>query len=262
MKKRLALLLLLAISMGYFDPVGAQGYKLQLGAFTHPIEESYFKYGGYDQVVTTKEATNIIHYKIDSVRTYQEVEQAFKVAIKKGFKNARIIGADSNYFTTVGFHEQKKKQHTNRQLFIRTIKLENESIIIKEDRQYLEKITKIMKEHPSLKLRLLMPKQLSKKGQKQLQTLSNFFLANHIPSYRMRIAGAHYDFVTAVRELRTAPVTTQNKGPATITLALINVKEEIVLDTFGPSAPKEQRMTTTMRYISSIIHWMKYAKWS
>ena len=154
MKKRLALLLLVAINVGWFDAVNAQGYQVQLNVFTHTIEASFFKYAGYENVLATKDKAGFIQYHLGKSSTYNQVEKNYQTALKKGFKQARIIGNSPAKYTSVGFPQQEKT-YTNKQLFIRAISLENESRIIKEDRNSLEKITQILKENPQLKLCLL-----------------------------------------------------------------------------------------------------------
>ena len=260
MKRRLALLLLVAINMGWFDAINAQGYQIQLNVFTHTIEGSFFKYAGYDTVLTTKDKTGFIQYHLEQSSTYIQVEKNYQTALKKGFKQARIIGNSPARYRSVGFR-QKKINYANNQLFIRSISLKNESGIEKEDRNSLEKITKILKENPQLKLRFVLPaSSLDVGGQKQLKTISNFFLVNKIPAYRMRIQGAHHDFLTAVDHLTKTH--TKETEDATIVLALINLKEEVIVDTFDHTSTTKQSMTSIKEDISSIVKWWKYIKWS
>lgn len=260
MKKRLALLLLVAINVGWFDAVNAQGYQVQLNVFTHTIEASFFKYAGYENVLATKDKAGFIQYHLGKSSTYNQVEKNYQTALKKGFKQARIIGNSPAKYTSVGFPQQEKT-YTNKQLFIRAISLENESRIIKEDRNSLEKITQILKENPQLKLRFVLPASpLDAGGQQQLKTISNFFLVNKIPAYRMRIQGAHHDFLTAVEELTTAH-TRETEDNTTIVLALINLKEEVIVDTFDHTSTTKQLMTSAKEDISSIVKWWKYIKW-
>ncbi len=260
MKKRLALLLLVAINMGWFDAIDAQGYQVQLNVFTHTIEASFFKYAGYETVLATKDKAGFIQYHLDQSSTYNQVEKNYRTALKKGFNQARIIGYSPAKYTSVGF-PQKEREYANNQLFIRSVSLKNESGIEKEDRNSLEKITKILKENPQLKLRFLLPaSSLDAGGQKQLTTISNFFLMNKIPAYRMRIKGAHHDFLTAVDHL-TNTHARETEITTTIVLALINLKEEVVVDTFDHTSTTRQLMTSTKEDISSIVKWWKYIKW-
>ena len=261
MKKRLALLLLVAINMGWFDAINAQGYQVQLNVFTHTIESSFFKYAGYDTVLVKKDKAGFIQYHLKKSSTYSQVEKNYQTALKKGFKQARIIGDSPARYTSVGFR-QKETDYTNNQLFIRSISLKNESGIEKEDRNSLKKITKILKENPQLKLRFVLPTSaLDTGGQKQLETISNFFLVNKIPAYRMRIQGAHHDFLTSVNNL-TNTHAKETKNATTIVLALINLKEEVIVDIFDHTSTTKQLMTSTKGDISSIVKWWKYIKWS
>ena len=261
MKKRLALLLLVAVNIGWFDAIEAQGYRVQLNVFTHTVEASFFKYAGYDTVLVTKDKAGFIQYHLDQSSTYNQVEKNYQTALKKGFKQARIIGNSPARYTSGGF-SQKEKKYTNTQLFIRSISLKNESGIEKEDRNSLEKITKILKENPQLKLRFVLPaSSLDAGGQQQLKTISNFFLVKKIPAYRMRIQGAHHDFLTAVDNL-TNTHATETKNATTIVLALINLKEEVIVDTFDHTSSTKQLMTSTKEDISSIVKWWKYIRWS
>ena len=259
MSKRLALLLLVAVNMGWFDAIDAQGYEVQLNVFTHTIEGSFFKYAGYKTVLTRKDKAGFIQYHLDKSSTYNQVENNYQKALKKGFNQARIIGRSPVKYTSVGFHQKEPAYATN-QLFIRPISLKNESGIEKEDRNCLEKITKILKENPQLKLRFVLPASaLDAGGQKQLKTISNFFLVNKIPAYRMRIEGAHHDFLTAVEKLTYAP-TKETGQSTTIVLALINLKEEVIVDTFDHTSTTKQLITSAKEGISSIVKWWKYIK--
>lgn len=261
MKKRLALLLLLAINMGWFDAISAQGYEVQLNVFTHAIEASFFKYAGYETVLAIEDKAGFIQYHLSKSSTYNQVENNYQEALKKGFNQARIVGYSAAKYTTVSF-PQKKTVYTTNQLFIRSISLKKESGIEKEDRNSLEKITKILKENPQLKLRFVLPASpLDAGGQKQLKTISNFFLVNKIPAYRMRIEGAHYDFLTAVDDLVNVHAK-ETKQSTRIVLALINLKEEVIVDTFDHTSTTKQLMTSTKVDISSIVKWWKYIKWS
>lgn len=261
MKKRLALLLLIAINMGWFDAINAQGYEVQLNVFTHAIEASFFKYAGYETVLTKKDKAGFIQYHLGKSSTYNQVEKDYKKAIKKGFNQARIIGPSPAKYTAVGF-PQKETAYANKQLFIRPVSLKNEASIEKEDRNYLEKITKILKENPQLKLRFVLPASpLDAGGQKQLKTISHFFLVHKIPAYRMRIQGAHHDFLTSVENL-TNTHASETKQSTTIVLALINLKEEVIVDTFDHPSTTKQLMTSAKEDISSIVKWWKYIKWS
>ncbi len=260
MKKRLALLLLVAINMGWFDAINAQGYEVQLSVFTHAIETSFFKYAGYETVLVKKDKAGFIQYHLGKSSTYNQIEKNYQTALKKGFEQARIIGDSPAKYISAGF-QQKKTAYTNHQLFIRPISLKNESGIDKEDRNYLEKITIILKENPQLKLRFVLPASpLDAGGQQQLKTISNFFLVHKIPAYRMRIQGAHHDFLTAVEELTTAH-TRETENNTTIVLALINLKEEVIVDTFDHPSTTKQLMTSAKEDISSIMKWWKYIKW-
>jgi len=234
MKKRLALLLLVAINMGWFDAIDAQGYQIQLNVFTHTIEDSFFKYAGYDTVLVTKDRAGFIQYHLDKSSTYSQIEKNYQTALKKGFKQARIVGDSPARYTSVGF-PQKETDYTNKQLFIQ--------------------------ENPQLKLRFVLPaSSLDVGGQKQLKTISNFFLVNKIPAYRMRVQGAHHDFLTAVDHLTKTH--TKETEDATIVLALINLKEEVIVDTFDHTSTTKQSMTSIKEDISSIVKWWKYIKWS
>ncbi len=261
MKKRLALLLLVAINMGWFDAIHAQGYEVQLNVFTHAIETSFFKYAGYESVLAKKDKAGFIQYHLGTSSTYNQIEKNYKEALKKGFKQARIIGNSPAKYISAGF-KQKKTASANHQLFIRSISLKNEAGLEKEDRNYLEKITKILKENPQLKLRFVLPASpLDAGGQIQLKTISNFFLVHKIPAYRMRIQGAHHDFLTAVDEL-TNTHAEETKQATTIVLALINLKEEVIVDTFDHPSTTKQLMTSAKEDISSIVKWWKYIKWA
>jgi len=111
MKKRLALLLLVAINMGWFDAIDAQGYQIQLNVFTHTIEDSFFKYAGYDTVLVTKDRAGFIQYHLDKSSTYSQIEKNYQTALKKGFKQARIVGDSPARYTSVGF-PQKETDYT------------------------------------------------------------------------------------------------------------------------------------------------------
>jgi len=76
----------------------------------------------------------------------------------------------------------------------------------------------------------------------------------------MRIQGAHHDFLTAVDHLTKAH--TKETEDATIVLALINLKEEVIVDTFDHTSTTKQSMTSIKEDISSIVKWWKYIKWS
>jgi len=236
MKMRYLLLLIVAIGTGYLNSY-AQNYRIELSAFTHTINHSFFHYAGYEKTRPEQKDQGTKHYFSGHYDSYVQAEKAHKRAFNKGFKNARIVETKPAAFTATTV-ANNYHSYTNNRLFIRALSLKNGAGSLSlEERKHLQNIVDVLREHPYLKLRILhLEGEENILPAQKLKLLANFLLANGVAAYRIRMTNAHPDFVTAIQTLTTSPTKKgkQNK----IALTLINQKEEIVLDTFKIQQPR------------------------
>jgi len=199
------------------------------------VNTSYFYYNRFEQVHIQPDDYGITHYRAGVYDTYQEAKTTEKIAKKNGYENTQIIQSTPVSLTknATGRNQLNFKES---RLFLKTFRCENESVHInKEDRQHLEEIVQLMKEDPSLKLRVLQsPKTFTPIHQGRLKTISNFLMAKGIAPYRMRITNAHHDFLTAIEEA-TASSSAPYLEDASLIITLINLKEEIIVNPTPPS---------------------------
>jgi len=245
--------------MGYFN-VYAQNYHIELNAFTHTINSSFFYYAGYQATVPEQKDKGTKHYFSGHYDSYTQAEQAYKIALSRGFKNARIIDTKRMAFTATRV-ANNYHSYTNNRLFIRALSLKNGAGKLSlEERKDLQNIVNILREHPYLKVRILhLEREDNILPTQELKSMANFLLANGVAAYRIRLTNAHHDFVTALQALTVAALQKGKKNK--IVLALINHKEEIVLDTFKKQGSRHFTKIP-FKELSLFFEMCKYMKWS
>lgn len=256
MKKVLILLLLLAIGLSYCPPIIAQQYGVELSAFTKKINTSYFYYNCFEQVQAQQDEFGITHYYAGVYPTYQQAKIIENQAKEKGYEHTQIKQS-SPVSLTKNKRIRKQPVFNESRLFLKSFWCENESVYInKEDRQHLEEIVQLMKEDPSLRLRVIRPSKASTPiHHGRLKTISNFLMAKGIAPYRMRITNMHHDFLTAIEQVAASSSTPYSKNHQLI-VTLINLKEEIIVNPTPPpsSFSKNTKYQTPIGIDKRLFH--------
>jgi len=245
--------------MGCFN-VYAQNYHIELSAFAQTINTSFFYYAGYKTTMHEQTEKGTKHYFSGHYDSYIQAERAYKIALNKGFKNARIIDTKRMAFTATKV-ANNYHSYTNNRLFIRVLSFKNGADKISvEERKDLQNIVNILQENPYLKVRILHLEGEDKVLPTQkLKLMANFLLANGVAAYRIRMTNAHHDFMTAVRVL--SATSSKEEGKNKIVLTLINNKEEIIRNTFEERDSRHFR-TMPFKELSTLFEMCKYMKWS
>jgi len=238
MNKIYTQLWLIVAMLGVMCPAFSQEkYSIQIGAFTEPIEASYFKFLDFNEVEHKINAFQYHEYKWGAFSTPEAAKQQL-LSLQKdvsihGLNNLKIVPSIPDF--RVLFADPPKEtdtQSTDFQLFTRSVNFSNSKLSLKKtDVEVLEEVANILATNPDLKLRIFATKG-SKKRKSTKRNISpassdiiqNFLLAQAIPAYR-------------IKKMEAKEIVAENSQSASkvqqVFMTLVDLKEEIVLDRFS-----------------------------
>lgn len=237
MNKTYTQLWLIAAILGVMCPAYSQEkYSIQLGAFTEPIQSSFFDFSGFDNVHHEVNTHHFHEYKWGDFSTPEAAEQqllSFQKNISiHGLNNLKIVPSipDFRVFSD-NTTAETESQGTDFQLFTRSVNFKNSKISLnKTDVEILEEVANILETNPELKLRIFATKGSKKRktGKRHISPTSsdiirNFLLAKNIPAYRIKKMEAKNSVVETGKS---------SSKVQQVFMTLVDLKEEIVLDRF------------------------------
>ena len=245
MRKRCLMLLFTLAIIGLSKSV-AQNYRVQIAAFPEKIDHSFFYYAGFPNVHAEKSSDNFIRYSLDRLYSLAEAKKIRQKAKDVDLMNTQIIPAEEPIYAAykgdLAINTLPKER-----LYIRSIHFESEQLSLEEDaKRRMEEVFGIMQKHPELKLRIIAHK--DKSASQRARMLRNYLLANGIPAYRLKIKTSEAD--TPESLANHEDFLNKNKK---ITLALVDLKEEIVTDSFD----KNTEYLSNVQQMSGLMKLMK-----
>lgn len=266
MRKRCTLLFILFFISNFLGSLIAQTYQVQLASFTENIDLSFFEFAGYTTVYKERDHNNFNRYTLGEFFTLKEAKEIQNKAIEKGFLNTHIIILDRPQYAYAGdsYNIPLIMVPEKEPLFIRSIQFSNEDMHLNKDLIHsLEESLKIMIKNPHLKLKItghtdaIGEKAVNQKvSKKRARMIQNFLLANGIPAYRLQMNIAKEPFPDVYFKGKGLP---KNRDfNRRIVMSLVDLKEEVVVDSFQNETKKE--FGKTLSSANDFAKLMKFIK--
>ena len=239
MNKTLLNLGLSFVLLGAFSPLFSQTYTIQMGTFIDKIESTYFDFAGLSDVHHEMGPHNFHQYLWGKFPTYEAaLTQAILFQKQKNltaFNNIKIVPTqlDNSMTTHTSSLSIKTVEHTDLSIFSRSLAFPKTSLSLQSEQvKTLENIVAILTSNPELKLRIIGEKGATIDGKikdQPIDVVEQFLLANNIPAYRLKqIPRSPSEQITEKRQ---------------VIMALVNLKEEIILDRFDSNNLMVKQMT-------------------
>lgn len=215
-------------------PVFSQKYSIHLASFTEQVAPSFFDFVGLPSVKHQSTSFNFHQYSKGEFESLLEAEKQMALyksdPLLKDFRHLSIQPIDPEFIVpTDDSNLENESTMVDFQLFSRSIYVQPISKSLqKVEVSKLERITAILKQYPSLKLRIVALENPSNAPNSRISTevVKNFLLAQHIPAYRIKAIPTFPDSRGMVKKI-------VNKQQQQVIITLVDFKEEIVLDKFG-----------------------------
>ncbi len=217
-----------------YGPVFAQKYSIQLAAFTEQIEPSFFSFAGFKQVQHQQNPFNMHQYSWGNFATLAEAQNQLKEfsqnPLLKEFNNLNILASPMGFsIPTTDANTDNNSPVTDFQIFSRSIYIQSKTRSIQKiDVAILEEVATILKKHPTLKLRIIIPERLGQQPSSTNATdvVEHFLLAQNIPAYRIKTIVPLSNQTASLKQ-------TSSSRKQQVIMTLVDLKEEIILDNFG-----------------------------
>ncbi|MEM6318375.1 MAG: OmpA family protein [Bacteroidota bacterium] len=258
MKKRYTKIVSCLLAVASFTNLTAQIYQVQLAAFPEEIAPSFFDYTGFETVYADQDHHNFIRYKLGDFHTKEMALAVQETVQRQGYANAIIHElAPSQYAYVEDAYQLPRRQVIKEEpLYIRSVEFGESAMYLSTELvALLEESLVVMKQNPDLKLRIVghtndrgTPSKNGTIVNKRARMIQNFLLANDIPAYRLKMnvraepsPQVHFD------GKRKRSVKDANQR---ITLALVDLKEEIVIDNFHAIKENTQSLASKQRLVT------------
>ncbi|MEM1123339.1 MAG: OmpA family protein, partial [Bacteroidota bacterium] len=220
------------------------------------IDPTYFAYAGHSNVETNQDNNGFTQYISGAFFTESAARKAIEKARISGFAGAHIVPLSINKNDApLPVIELPQKEA----LYICSVDFEAENLhLSKKMTTFLEDALTVMRAHKNLKLRIVGHTDKMEKiensttiAQKRTRIIQNFLLANDIPAYRLQTKVLHEQHLENYSEEKRLP--RANAYHEKIIIALVDQKEEIVLDKFQTNEVALKALSMKMQNVFKFI---------